>query len=109
MNIRNTLKNVGSFVQYLFECSHSLLSLHIIPHCFLEHMTMPRHINLRNHRHASLCRISYKFTTLFLCVVAPRLAYIVLGNGQLGVSFNLETPSGVICQMPMKYIYLKTG
>ena len=69
-------------------------------------LSMSRHIYLRNHRYISLGSISYHFFDLFLRVETAVLIFPSPSANlcQIGILFNFDSPSLVVCQMPMKMI-----
>ena len=65
-------------VQYLLQCLHALIRLHIEAHGLGEHIAVARHVDFRDDRNAPFGSVSLQLAALVLRVVLSRVAGHVL-------------------------------
>ena len=107
MYIRSVGKDLNHFVESGFQHLLSLLRLHAESHGTLKSITMARHVNLWNYDDTVLHGCLHHGPALLLGIIFPFMACHGSHTRKLGVRLDLETPSLILREVPMKSVHFE--
>ncbi len=95
-----------NLVQYVLEYQDAFLCLHAIAKGPLKRGTMPGHVYLGNQEHLVTLAIIHELTRLFQGIELAFLSLHVARQVELRIAFAFQTPSLVVCEMPVEDVDL---
>ena len=109
MEIRKVSKCLTYFINQKFQNLCSFRTLHIMTESTDKGCTVSRHIDFRNQQHVMLLAESYQFLRLLNGIILTLKTSHVYAIIQHRENLAFQTPSLILCQMPMKNINFITG